>query len=276
MTRACFYKSMVMKKERKQKEIKKEILWKVWLVLGIICLMYFVGLIAYTGFTNLFYCIWAPAGMMFFVFSWMAKKHLVESMPRWFRLICGTFISICLVVFFFVEGLILSGFYRMPTEEVEYVVVLGAHVKNGKPSRVLAKRLDAAYDYAMEHRDVVVIVSGGQGGNETTTEAYAMACYLEEKGLEENRILKEEKSTSTHENLVFSMELMDDNPSIAVVSNDFHIYRATHLARAVGYDNPQGLAARDDIRTVPANLVREFFGVVKDVATGNMKLFPVW
>ena len=75
---------------------------------------------------------------------------------------------------------------------------------------------------------------------------------------------------------IYNMELMDEAPCIAVVSNDFHMYRATHLARAVGYHNPQGLAARDDIRTLPANLVREFFGVVKDVATGNMKLFPVW
>ena len=269
-----------MKNMKKEKELKKRtekgILWKIWLVLGILCLLYFMGLIAYTGFTNLFYCIWFPAGIMFLLFSWMAKKHLVRRMPKWFKLISGTFIGMCLAVFIFVEGLILSGFYRMPAEEVEYVVVLGAHVKNGRPSRVLAKRLDAAYDYAMGHKDVLVIVSGGQGGNETTTEAYAMACYLEEKGLPTERIIKEEKSTSTYENLVFSMELMDDDPSIAVVSNDFHMYRATHLARAVGYHNPQGLAARDDIRTLPANLVREFFGVVKDVATGNMKLFPVW
>lgn len=264
-----------MKKEIK-KDINKGILWKIWLVLGILCLLYFVGLIVYTGFTNLFYFIWFPVGIIFLLFAWMAKKHLVRRMPKWFKLICGTFIGVCLAVFLFVEGLILSGFYRMPAQEVEYVVVLGAHVKNGKPSRVLAKRLDAAYDYAMEHEEVLVIVSGGQGSNETTTEAYAMACYLEEKGLEPNRILKEEKSTSTHENLVFSMGLMDDDPLIAVVSNDFHIYRATHLARAVGYENPQGLAARDDLRTLPANLVREFFGVVKDVATGNMKLFPIW
>ncbi len=259
-----------------EKKERKEKLWKVWLVLGILCLLYFTVLIAYTGFTNLFYFIWFPAGIVFLLFSWMAKKHLVKRMPKWFKIVCGTFIGVCLTIFLFIEGLILSGFYRMPATEVEYVVVLGAHVRNGRPSRVLAKRLDAAYDYAIEHEKVVVIVSGGQGANETTTEAYAMASYLEEKGLDPKRIIKEEQSTSTYENLVFSMELMEDDPCIAVVSNDFHIYRATHLARAVGYENPQGLAARDDIRTLPANLVREFFGVAKDWATGNMKLFPVW
>ncbi len=259
-----------------EKKERKEKLWKVWLILGILCLLYFTVLIAYTGFTNLFYFIWFPAGIVFLLFSWMAKKHLVKRMPKWFKIVCGTFIGVCLTIFVFVEGLILSGFYHTPLEEVEYVVVLGAHVRNGRPSRVLAKRLDAAYDYAIEHEEVVVIVSGGQGANETTTEAYAMACYLEEKGLDPKRIIKEEQSTSTYENLVFSMELMDESPSIAVVSNDFHIYRATHLARAVGYENPQGLAARDDIRTLPANLVREFFGVVKDWAAGNMKLFPIW
>ena len=120
-----------------------------------------------------------------------------------------------------------------------------------------------------------MVVSGGQGSNETATEASVMAAYREEKGLEEDRILLEEKSTSTEENLRFSGQLMEEGAKIAVVSNDFHIYRAIHLARAAGFEEPQGLGARDDIRTLPANLLREFFGVIKDRACGNMKLFPV-
>lgn len=254
---------------------KKHFLWKIWLTLGIICLLYFIVLIAYTGFTNLFYCIWLPIGIMFLIFARMAKTGTVRRMPKRLKILCGTVIAAGAAVFLFVEGLILSGFYSTPSEEPDYLIVLGAHVKNGRPSRALAKRLDAAFDYASEHENVIVIVSGGQGGNEETTEGYVMGKYLEEKGLERERIILEEKSTSTVENLRFSKELTKDGARIAVVSNDFHIYRAVHLAREAGFEDPQGLSARDDIRTLPANMMREFFGVVKDRVCGNMKLFPV-
>lgn len=255
---------------------KKRLLWKIWLALGILCLLYFAVLIVYTGFTNLFYCIWLPIGITFLLLAGMTKAGTIRRMPRWLKILCGTVIAVGAAVFLFIEGLILSGFYRTPSEEPDYLIVLGAHVKNGRPSRVLTKRLDAAFDYAAEHENVTVIVSGGQGGNEAATEASVMAAYLEEKGLERERILLEEKSTSTEENLRFSKELTGDGARIAVVSNDFHIYRAVHLAREAGFDDPQGLSARDDIRTLPANLMREFFGVVKDRVCGNMKLFPVW
>ncbi len=255
---------------------KKRILWKIWVVLGILCLLYFIALNLYTGFTNLFYCIWLPIGIVFLILARMTKTGAIRRMPRGLKILCGGFIAVCAAFFLLIEGLILSGFYRTPSKEPDYLIVLGAHVENGRPSRVLAKRLDAAFDYAAEHENVTVIVSGGQGGNEATTEAYAMAAYLEEKGLERDRILLEEKSTDTEENLRFSKELTGDGARIAVVSNDFHIYRAVHLARGAGFNDPQGLSARDDIRTLPANLMREFFGVVKDWVCGNMKLFPAW
>lgn len=261
----------------KKKAEKSAILWKIWLMLGILCLLYFIVLIAYTGFTNSFYFIWLPIGVSFLAFAWMARVRFVKRfIPGWLKITCSVLITVTAATFLLVEGLILSGFYRTPEGKVDYLIVLGAHVKNGRPSRVLEKRLDTAFDYAMEHENVTVIVSGGQGGNETTTEAYVMALYLEEKGLDRERILLEEKSTSTKENLGFSKALIEDGARIAVVSNDFHIFRAVHLARETGYTDPQGLAARDDIRTLPANLMREFFGVAKDWACGNMNLFPVW
>lgn len=272
------------KKESKKKENKKEndsqkkgILWKIWLILAIICLVYFVGLNTYTGFTNIFYMIWLPAGICFLVFAWMAKTHFIKNVvPKWITVTMGIIIGLCLVFFIMIEGFILSGFYKTPAEDVDYVIVLGAHAANGKPSRVLKKRLDAALEYALDHKDVKVIVSGGQGSNETTTEAFAMAAYLEENGMGQERILLEEKSTDTNENLRFSKVFVEDGARVAVVSNDFHIFRAVHLARAIGYEDPQGLGARDEIGTLPANLLREFFGVMKDWACGNMKLFPLW
>lgn len=270
-------KETVKKPETEKKSEKKMWLWKIWLILAILCLAYFAGLNIYTGFTNLFYMIWLPAGIFFFICAWMAKKHFIKRVvPKWLTIALGILIGILLVFFLTIEGFILSGFYKTPAKDVDYVIVLGAHVTNGKPSRILKKRLDAAVEYAAKHENVKIIVSGGQGSNETTTEAFAMAAYLEEKGIERERILLEDKSTDTNENLRFSKVFVEDGETVAVVSNDFHIYRAVHLARHIGYEDPQGLGARDEIGTLPANLLREFFGVIKDWAWGNMKLFPLW
>ena len=268
----------IMKREKKETSGKKKrnLLCAVWLILGVVCLLYFILLMSYVGLTNTFYLIWLFGGLFCLVFSFLAKIHFVRRcIPKPLRLLLYSLIVICLIFFCFIEGLILSGFHREPTKEVDYLIVLGAHVRYGKPSNVLAKRLDAAYDYAIEHEGVKVIVSGGQGGNETTTEAYAMARYLEEKGLDGDRILLEEASRNTDENLTFSYKIAGADAKIAVVSNDFHIFRAVHLAREAGFKDPQALAARDDVRTMPADLLREFFGVCKDWIYGNMKLFPV-
>lgn len=264
-----------MKKGKKTE--KKGMLWKVWMILAIVCLTYFAVLNTYTGFTNAFYMIWLPAGIFFLACAWMAKTHFIRRfVPQWLTITLSILMGILMVFFLTIEGFILSGFYKMPTEDVDYVIVLGAHVTNGKPSKVLKKRLDTAAEYAAGHKDVKVIVSGGQGSNETTTEAFAMAAYLEEKGIERERILLEEKSTDTNENLRFSKVFVENDARVAVVSNDFHIYRAVHLARHIGYEDPQGLGARDEIGTLPANLLREFFGVMKDWVCRNMKLFPLW
>lgn len=248
----------------------------MWIFLGVIFILYFAGLIAYAGFTNRFYFVWLIGGLGCFVFAWMAKVQFVKRFfPRWLKVVLGTGIGAGAVFFVIIEGFIFSGFRQTPLEEVEYLIVLGAHVRDGRPSNVLVKRLDAAYAYAAEHEEVTIIVSGGQGGNETTTEASAMAAYLEEKGISRERIILEEKSTNTSENLSFSKEYVEDGSRVAVVSNNFHIFRAVNLARHKGYQKPQGLAAKDDIRTAPANILREFFGVLKDWFCGNMNLLPL-
>lgn len=267
---------------KKKKESKntaergKKGLVLTWIFLGIIFMAYFVGLILYAGFTNYFYFIWLFGGLGCFLFAWMAKVRFVNRfLPRWLKVFSGIVIGAGLIFFIAIEAFIFSGFHQTPSREVEYLIVLGAHVRDGRPSNVLVKRLDAAYDYAVEHENVTIIVSGGQGSNETTTEAFAMAAYLEEKGIDRERIILEEKSTNTDENLSFSKEYVEDGGRVAVVSNNFHIFRAVNLARHRGYKEPQGLAAKDDIRTTPANLLREFFGVLKDWFCGNMDMRPL-
>ena len=120
--------------------------------------------------------------------------------------------------------------------EADYLIVLGCKVNGTIPSLMLRQRLDAAAAYLNSCPDTQVIVSGGQGYNEIMTEAACMARELAARGIDPQRIILEDKATSTMENLRFSMELMDEGASVAIVSNEFHLYRADQMARSLGLD----------------------------------------
>lgn len=119
------------------------------------------------------------------------------------------------------------------------LVVLGAGLRGDVISRVLRYRLDAAYEFAVAHPDLPVVVTGGQGPGETRTEAAAMREYLLEKGLPPQRVLLEDRSTSTQENLSFALQVLAANGypdvrTLAVVTNRFHCYRARLIAARQG------------------------------------------
>ena len=153
---------------------------------------------------------------------------------------------------------------------VDAVIVLGAGVNGETPSAALWSRIRAAEDYLEIHPDVPVVLSGGQGAGEAISEAEAMRRALwKEDGAENARLLLEERSTNTAENFRFSKALLEERgldtgrATIAVVTNDFHCFRAHMIARR------QGLKTID----VPAELpwwwltanyyLREAFAVVK-------------
>ena len=179
-------------------------------------------------------------------------------------------IGICafMLLFTVVETLILTHAYSKKHErtDVNYVVVLGCAIfPDGQLTLTLAKRLNAAYNYLEDHPDTVCIVSGGQGANEPTTEAYAMAEYLESRGIDESRIIKEEESTNSKENLQFSKKIMeqyDKDLSVAIVTSDFHIYRSLMLAKDNGLD-AIGMPSYTSWYIWPSSFLREFMAVIK-------------
>lgn len=124
------------------------------------------------------------------------------------------------------------------------VVILGCQVMpSGEPSILLRDRLDTALDWLETWPDAVVVVSGGQGGNEPMSEARCMAGYLTARGIAAERILLEDRSSNTDENLRNTVELLaeagyDPTAEIAVVSNGFHLARVRMLwARVSGGQN---------------------------------------
>ncbi|MFJ7972762.1 YdcF family protein [Psychrobacillus sp. NPDC096389] len=120
----------------------------------------------------------------------------------------------------------------------EYAIVLGAKVKKGNiPSLSLQYRLEAALAYAVENPHVKLVVSGGQGLDEDIEEAIVMRNFLIENGITEDRIIVENQSTSTYENLLFSQELLPENvKSVTIITSDYHLHRAKMLASKLGWN----------------------------------------
>ena len=170
-----------------------------------------------------------------------------------------------------VEGMIFTGYVQRGESGCDYLIVLGAQMKPDGPSRVLQYRLDAAYDYLEENPDTKVIVSGGQGSDEIISEAQGMYDYLAGRGIEKERIIREDQSVNTVQNLKYSAEFLDrEQDSVCIVSNNFHMFRARRLAEKLGYQKVCGLAAKGDPVLMANNMLREFFGVMKDFIYGNL------
>ncbi|MDM5224043.1 YdcF family protein [Peribacillus sp. NJ11] len=148
-------------------------------------------------------------------------------------------------------------------ENADYLIILGARVKGSVPSLSLQYRIDKAAEYLMANKHTLVIVSGGKGPGEDISEAKAMQQGLIEQGIEEVRIMMEDKSTTTHENIVFSKELIPDpSASGLIVSNDFHIYRAVEIAKKEGLDM-KGIPAKTPKVALLKSYSREYLAITK-------------
>lgn len=244
----------------------------VWSVLGILCLIYCVSIALFMGFGTTFFLIWGAMALGCFGLAFLlAHPQWVKRIPKALRIIIIAIFCVGMVLFLGVEGLILSKFGAKPEAGADYMIVLGAQWKSNGPSDVLRRRLDKAIDYLQDNPETVVIVTGAQGANESITEAQGMKQYLIEHGIQEERIVAEEKATNTKENLLYSSEYLNKQEnSVVLVTNNFHMFRALAIAQNQGYEKIEGLAASSYPGMIPNNLLREALGLVKEVLVGNI------
>ncbi|MDO5409046.1 MAG: YdcF family protein [Lachnospiraceae bacterium] len=144
------------------------------------------------------------------------------------------------------------------------VVLLGCKVNGEHPSLMLLKRLEATWEYMEENPDSVCVVSGGQGPDENISEAECMYRYLTQKGIAPERLYKEDRSTSTRENLAFSKEIIEAhqlNPEIAIATNEFHEYRAGKIADALGFTH-SSVPGKTPWYLFATYYVRELYGIL--------------
>ena len=150
----------------------------------------------------------------------------------------GALAGVCLFAVTFFSVNMATHMYK-PLERVDVVIVLGCRVRGETPSSLLASRCYNAAQVLKEHPEAVCIVSGGQGEGEYIPEAEAMRRLMEQYGIEPHRVYKEDKSTSTAENFAFSLEIMEReglSGSVAVVTSDYHQYRASLYAKRAGLE----------------------------------------
>lgn len=247
-------------------------MYLILILLGIVFFVYFIAIAFFTGHGTNFYFIWLLLSIAAFAFAFCLKKGIFETLiAPGIRKLFLVLLGIGLAFFLIVEGCVISGFWQKGEPGADYVIVLGAQMKHNGPSKALRYRLDEAARYLEENPDAKVIVSGGQGPDEHISEAQGMYDYLVSVGIDGERIIKEDKSRNTFENLTFSAQYLDkERDSVAIVTNNFHVFRATGIARKAGYTDVCGIAAKGEPYLQINNMMREFFGVVKDVAVGNM------
>lgn len=238
----------------------KDILQTGCLVSGILCFVYFAGIVLYAGLSEWFMCIWAAAGAGFLAL-WQLQKYqnLHPQSPIRFLTAAAfavVFMAVLLLIWF--GSYVIKGMAEKPAAGADYVIVLGARVRGNQPTRALRKRLDRAYAYAEENPDTIWILSGGQGADEEISEAQCMYEYLKERGMDENKMILESNSTTTQENLRFSAEFLDQKQDqVGIVSNNFHICRALLLAEKEGYQKIFGIPASSDLWMQPHYVLRE-------------------
>ena len=240
----------------------KKVFIALWLILAVFCLIYGI-LVRMTGSGTPFSMVWIATGVLFLLFAILVWTGLWDNFSAVLHILFVVAVIVVLTLFFILEGQILSGFHEKGEKNLDYIIVLGAQVREDGPSPVLTYRLEKALDYLKENPETVCIVSGGQGYNEPCTEAEAMAVYLMEREIPEERIIQEKEATTTKQNIRYSMSFMEPDSTVGIVTNNFHVYRSLRIAEDEDLKNACGIAAGSKRFYLPNNMYREFFALGK-------------
>lgn len=158
---------------------------------------------------------------------------------------------------------ILNLIHLKKNRNADYIVVLGSGIIGKKVTPLLAARIERGIELLKFNPHAVLIMSGGQGPGEDIPESVAMAAHAVDKGVDVERIIMEQKSVSTEENLLFSRTLMDkEAPKIVIVTTAYHVFRALILAKQQGI-KCVGFGAKTKWYFTLNALIREFVGYLR-------------
>ena len=184
--------------------------------------------------------VW-PAAVLLLAAAVLLRPEFFRRLlrPKWLRGLVGCLAAVCLTVVLVTLGKMAQAALDRPSDDApRTVVVLGCQVfPDGHPSLMLRGRINAAYDYLTAHPDALCVASGGQNGSEPISEAQCIRDTLVSMGIAPERILLEDQSASTEENLTFSAALLREkglSTDVAIASDNFHQLRAAIWAERSG------------------------------------------
>ena len=217
------------------KQPKMPRLWPLWLLVPLGIIYYFCKFVLPGYSFTALVCLCLAAVILFYT----AMPFLGQRFPGLAKVLTVS-VTAVLVLGFCVcavtEALIVRASFGDPQEQVDYVVVLGAKVRDDGPSVSLWDRIYAARDYLEAHPHTVAVLSGGKGKDEPISEAQCMFTELLALGIEPGRLWQEDKAESTWENICFSLDLIQKETGtrpqkIGVLSSEYHLFRASLFAK---------------------------------------------
>ncbi len=238
----------------------------LWGLAPIVAGRFHVGCVALVviGAALFLFCVFSTTVVPWITCAW-------QQLPwRVVLITAGAAAAALAVLFITISGLMIGASATRPKEDAT-LIVLGAGLRGDQPSKILRGRLDATVAYLNEHTQAVCVVTGGQGHDEPCTEAEVMRRYLVEKGIAEQRIYVEGKATSTYENIWFSKEIIQKHAlseNVAVVTQEFHQYRAQQFAKAA-FAHVGGVTAHSPFYLLGSYWVRDVAGVCHMVLFGK-------
>ena len=189
-----------------------------FLITGVLCILYYLMLVYHSRkLRSTFAVFWLLTGGVHLLIGCAPFPVYVYT---GLAAVCG----VLWVCFISVEALIVSAMFSRYDRKTDCIIVLGAQVKGTNITDSLKRRLDRAVRYLREFPETKVIVSGGKGPGEDITEADAMGDYLISCGIDPGRIVRENRSASTRENLRYSGKYTDpEHDSVGIVTNGVHM-----------------------------------------------------
>lgn len=248
----------------------KKIRYYFFLLLGIVLMIDCIVLQFYLSSFNTGVIIPGVVGTIMTVYGYFRirkNENIFFRLGKFWKRAALVVLIILIVSFIAVETLLLSANLKSSNKKPEYIITLGAGLKGENLSLTLLRRMEKTVEYLRENPQAKVVVSGGKGFDEKIAEAEAMKRYLLKKGIAEERVIKEEKSTSTMENFKFSKEILikngwSGNEEVAVVTNEFHMMRARMIAERNGIKSVP-VTCSTPYSVIINNFVREYFAVIK-------------
>lgn len=155
---------------------------------------------------------------------------------------------------------------RTDAKNESVIIVLGCKVRGTTASRALEGRVETAFRFLISNPDSSAILSGGRGRGEDISEAECMYRMLTQRGIDASRLFKEDKSTSTRENIAFSLKIIEQrnmSKNVAVATSEYHQKRTKIICEKFGL-TPAAQSSKTKKILLPTFLLREIAAVIKE------------